>query len=383
MDTRRRPDHARPRPGPAARARSGRAPPARSEAGDGRRRCSCSTSTAPRPGTYGELEPAHPPLIDGAGPGPAVVLPHRLLRQLPPQVPLRLRRQAAGQAGPAPVVRDLDPQRARGLLRPQAARAARREDELLGFLYDGWDTSGFADLPREEQLGFYRHAQDVLRRYHRAGRRPLPPARRRPRPGSSCPSATRRPSSARSTGSTSTTTARFHVIDYKTNRKVKDRARVAGSLQLSLYALACRHLYGALPAHGQPRLRRRRGRGHRHARRARPRRRPSGGARHRGGGPGRGVRATPEPAVRLVRLPGRCAPRGTRRRRPRRSVPPSRSCAPSAASSPARSRELRELEAGVARIADELARARRSTTRWLRTWPPWTVRTVTPRCRGG
>jgi putative RecB family exonuclease len=41
---------------------------------------------------------------------------------------------------------------------------------------------------------------------------------------------------------------RFHIIDYKTNRKVKDRERVAGSLQLAIYALACRYLYGSLPA---------------------------------------------------------------------------------------------------------------------------------------
>jgi len=39
----------------------------------------------------------------------------------------------------------------------------------------------------------------------------------------------------------------LRVIDYKTNRKVKNRARVAGSLQLALYALACEHLYGRLP----------------------------------------------------------------------------------------------------------------------------------------
>jgi putative RecB family exonuclease len=39
----------------------------------------------------------------------------------------------------------------------------------------------------------------------------------------------------------------LHVVDYKTNRRVSDRARVARSLQLAIYALACEHLYGRLP----------------------------------------------------------------------------------------------------------------------------------------
>ncbi len=120
------------------------------------------------------------------------------------------------------------------------------EEELLGFLFDAWDSSGFEQLDREEQVQFYRHAQDVLRRYHRravADYR-LPVATEvwfelafddavvvgaidridRDEDGS------------------------LHVIDYKTNRRAQPRARVAGSLQLAIYALACEDLYGDLPA---------------------------------------------------------------------------------------------------------------------------------------
>jgi hypothetical protein len=35
---------------------------------------------------------------------------------------------------------------------------------LLQALYDRWDDSGFAGMPREEKLTWYRHAPDVLRR---------------------------------------------------------------------------------------------------------------------------------------------------------------------------------------------------------------------------
>ena len=38
------------------------------------------------------------------------------------------------------------------------------EDELVGFLYDTWDSSGFADVPRDEQKRWYQQGQDVLPR---------------------------------------------------------------------------------------------------------------------------------------------------------------------------------------------------------------------------
>ncbi|MFP4634877.1 MAG: RecB family exonuclease [Nitriliruptoraceae bacterium] len=121
------------------------------------------------------------------------------------------------------------------------------EEELLGFLYDAWDSSGFAELPREEQLSWYRHAQDVLRRFHR-----------REAPRYRLPAATEAwfdlpiEHQAVVVGSIDRVDAddegALHLVDYKTNRKVQDRGRVAGSLQLSIYALACQHLYGQLPA---------------------------------------------------------------------------------------------------------------------------------------
>ncbi len=40
----------------------------------------------------------------------------------------------------------------------------------------------------------------------------------------------------------------MHVVDYKTNKKVKSRQRIGTDLQLSIYALAVEHLFGRLPA---------------------------------------------------------------------------------------------------------------------------------------
>jgi putative RecB family exonuclease len=120
------------------------------------------------------------------------------------------------------------------------------EQELLDLLYEHWEPDGFVDLSRDEQVAHYRHAQQVLRRYHRRVvsdyRLPL------------------------------NTEAWFelviddavvvgaidridvdddgglHVVDYKTNRRAQPRERVAGSLQLAIYALACESLFGRLPA---------------------------------------------------------------------------------------------------------------------------------------
>jgi putative RecB family exonuclease len=120
-------------------------------------------------------------------------------------------------------------------------------EELLGHLYDAWDSSGFNGMPRDEQLRFYRYAQEALRRYHRrvADQYRLPAATE---------AWFELPIEYEATvvGSIDRVDVdedgRFHVVDYKTSRKVRDRQRVAGSLQLAIYALACRHLFGALPA---------------------------------------------------------------------------------------------------------------------------------------
>lgn len=197
-------------------------------------------------GAFGELEPSRPPLTDARG---RLRLSfsridtydhcprsfrYRYLDRLPtlPSPHLSFGTSIHGA---------LETYHARTLLGPLS------EQELLEALYEAWEGRGFADLTREEQLAYYRRAQTVLRRYHARG---LPADR-----------------------TTAATEAWFevpfedtavvvgsidridvddhgalHVVDYKTNRRVRSRSEVARSLQLSLYALACQHLYGALPA---------------------------------------------------------------------------------------------------------------------------------------
>ena len=121
------------------------------------------------------------------------------------------------------------------------------EDDLLGFLYESWDSTGFGEADRDEQLSFYRHAQDVLRRFHR-----------RESPHYRLPATTEAwfelpvDDEALVVGAIDRVDVdddgNLTVIDYKTNRKVKNRARVRSSLQLSIYALACEELFGRLPA---------------------------------------------------------------------------------------------------------------------------------------
>ncbi|HEX9890264.1 MAG TPA: PD-(D/E)XK nuclease family protein [Nitriliruptorales bacterium] len=123
------------------------------------------------------------------------------------------------------------------------------EDDLVGFLYDLWDPTGFKHVSREEQLANYRFAQDVLRRWYR----------REARTGFRMPAETERwfelgvDGVATVVGSIDRLDVvdddgNLEVIDYKTNRRLKTREQVAGSLQLAIYALACQHLFGRLPA---------------------------------------------------------------------------------------------------------------------------------------
>lgn len=118
-------------------------------------------------------------------------------------------------------------------------------EQLLAYLYDVWDSSGFAGLTREQQLAWYRHAQEVLRRFHarESGRYRLPADVEKwfelPLGDALVVGSIDRVD-ANEDGS-------LEVIDYKTNKHVKDRDRVRTSLQLAIYALACEHLYGRLP----------------------------------------------------------------------------------------------------------------------------------------
>lgn len=119
------------------------------------------------------------------------------------------------------------------------------EDELVGFLYDAWDSTGFRDVDRDEQARWYRQGQQVLRRYHRrvTGAYTLPVATEA---WFELPF-----DNAVVVGSIDRVDddgGELRVVDYKTNKRVKDRDRVKRSLQLSIYALACEHLYGQLPA---------------------------------------------------------------------------------------------------------------------------------------
>lgn len=120
-------------------------------------------------------------------------------------------------------------------------------DELLEALYEAWETEGFAELDRDEQVSYYRHAQQVLRRYHDrvAATYALPLATEA---WFEMPVG----DTAVVVGSIDRVDRRadgqLHVIDYKTNRRAQDRQRVAGSLQLGIYALACEYLFGQRPA---------------------------------------------------------------------------------------------------------------------------------------
>jgi RecB family exonuclease len=198
------------------------------------------------PGTYGELEPAHPPLIDAQGRVRLSFSRIESYANCPRKFRYSYVDKLPGRPGPH-LSFGSSIHNALEAFYDRKLPTCPSEEELLQFLYDGWEHSGFAHLPREEQLGFYRHAQQVLRRYHQrvADRYRLPVATE---------AWFELPIGYEATvvGSIDRVDVdddgRFHVVDYKTNRKVKDRARVAGSLQLSLYALACRHLYGALPA---------------------------------------------------------------------------------------------------------------------------------------
>lgn len=119
-------------------------------------------------------------------------------------------------------------------------------EDLAEALYDRWDDTGFAEIPREDKIRWYRHAQDVLRRHHAQHAPRFRPAaaveqwfdvdvgdRIRVRGFIDCV--------------VPTEDGGFGIVDWKTNRKAKTREQVEGSLQLALYALAARELWGRDP----------------------------------------------------------------------------------------------------------------------------------------
>ncbi|MBY5161642.1 RecB family exonuclease [Salsipaludibacter albus] len=120
------------------------------------------------------------------------------------------------------------------------------QDELLEFLYDHWDSSGYAEVSRDRQVDDYRRAQHTLQRYHQRVADDY-------RPAADTEKWFELPvgDEALVVGSIDRVDVDddgdLHVVDYKTG-KLRDREKVRGSLQLAIYALACEHLYGRLPA---------------------------------------------------------------------------------------------------------------------------------------
>ena len=197
------------------------------------------------PGTYGEFEPATPPLIDAQGRVRLSFSRIDAYQNCPRKFRYAYIDRLPGKPGPH-LSFGTSIHGALEAFYDRKLPECPSEQDLLDLLYECWDSTGFAESSRDEQLAFYRHGQDVLRRFHR-----------RAAPTYRLPADTEAwfelPIEYEATvvGSIDRVDVDddggLHVIDYKTNRKVKNRERVAKSLQLSIYALACRHLYGRLP----------------------------------------------------------------------------------------------------------------------------------------
>jgi hypothetical protein len=109
------------------------------------------------PGTYGELEPAAPPLIDAQG---RVRLSFSRVDTYQ-TCPRQFRYAYIDRLPGVPSPHLSFGSSIHGALEAFYDRklpACPSEEELLGALYACWDTSGFRELPREEQLAYYRHA---------------------------------------------------------------------------------------------------------------------------------------------------------------------------------------------------------------------------------
>lgn len=113
-------------------------------------------------------------------------------------------------------------------------------------LYDNWDDEGFEGMVREDKLKWYQHARNVLAQHHQRFAPTYQPAVATEEwfeldlgddivVLGSIDHVTRTPSGG------------IGIVDWKTNRKAKNRKQVAGSLQLAIYALAARELWGQDP----------------------------------------------------------------------------------------------------------------------------------------
>jgi len=117
-------------------------------------------------------------------------------------------------------------------------------DELLSHLEACWDGEGFEDP--EEELSFLRHARDVLSDYYRLNVRDfrLPVAVEQrfeiPMEGYLLTGVVDRVD-RHPDGS-------YEIIDYKTNRRLPELARLRDDLQLPIYQMASRELWGISPS---------------------------------------------------------------------------------------------------------------------------------------
>jgi putative RecB family exonuclease len=121
-------------------------------------------------------------------------------------------------------------------------------EETLDALKQRWESTGYVDVPREQQLEAYAHARQVVSDFHA----------RVAAVGFRLPAATEQwfelpfPDQVVVVGAIDRVDVdpdgSLRVLDYKTSRRARTRGQVARSLQLAIYALAARELYGRLPA---------------------------------------------------------------------------------------------------------------------------------------
>jgi putative RecB family exonuclease len=113
-------------------------------------------------------------------------------------------------------------------------------------LYDRWDDTGFDGMEREEKLKWYRHARTILARHHELYARDYLPAVACEQwfeldIGDDVAVCGSIDHVARTPG------GGLGIVDWKTNRRAQSRGDVANSLQLAVYTLAARELWGKEP----------------------------------------------------------------------------------------------------------------------------------------
>lgn len=113
-------------------------------------------------------------------------------------------------------------------------------------LYERWDDTGFDGMSRDEKLVWYRHARTILARHHERYSRDYIPA-------VACEQWFELDigDDVALCGSIDhvarTASGGLGIVDWKTNRRARSRADVAESLQLAVYTLAARELWGQEP----------------------------------------------------------------------------------------------------------------------------------------